>query len=170
MALNCLVFIVTFRLTTARPVSTRDVAPGAVGAAVVWQLLQSFGALLVRKVAHASSATNGVFAIVLGLLAFLFLAAAAVVVCAEVNVVRVDKLYPRAMLAPFTDNAELSAGDSRTFTDQAAQAEQATTQQNIKVTFKKPQDHSRPADHRPGVSDRARPRGHRCRLVHNHCT
>ncbi len=142
VALNCLVFIVTFRLTTARPVSTRDVAPGAVGAAVVWQLLQSFGALLVRKVAHASSATNGVFAIVLGLLAFLFLAAAAVVVCAEVNVVRVDKLYPRAMLAPFTDNAELSAGDSRTFTDQAAQAQQATTQQNIKVTFKKPQDHS----------------------------
>ncbi len=141
VALNCVIFIVTFRLTTARPVSTRDVAPGAVGAAVVWQLLQSFGALLVRKVASTSSATNGVFAIVLGLLAFLFLAAAAVVVCAEVNVVRVDKLYPRAMLAPFTDNVELSAGDRRTFTDQA-QAQQATTQQNIKVTYKKPHNHS----------------------------
>jgi len=139
VALNCVIFIVTFRLTTARQVSTRDVAPGAVGAAVVWQLLQSFGALLVRKVVHSSSATNGVFAIVLGLMAFLFLASAAVVVCAEVNVVRVNKLYPRAMLAPFNDNVELSAGDRRTFTDQA-HAQQATIQQNIEVTFEKPDD------------------------------
>ncbi|RAL30839.1 YihY/virulence factor BrkB family protein [Rhodococcus sp. AQ5-07] len=141
VALNCVIFIVTFRLTTARPVSTSDVAPGAVGAAFVWQLLQSFGALLVRKVAHASSTTNGVFAIVLGLLAFVFLAAAAVVLCAEVNVVRVDKLYPRAMLAPFTDDVELLAGDRRTFTDRA-QAQQATTGQNIEVNYETPHDPS----------------------------
>ncbi len=137
MALNCVIFIVAFRLTTARPVRTRDVAPGAVAAAVVWQTLQSFGALFVRKVVHGSSATNGVFAIVLGLLAFLFLAAAAVVFCVEINVVRVDKLYPRALLAPFTDDAQLSAGDRRTFTDQAL-AQQASTHQNIEVSFDEP--------------------------------
>lgn len=141
VALNCVIFIVAFRLTTARPVSTRDVAPGAVAAAVVWQILQLFGALFVRKVVHGSSATNGVFAIVLGLLAFLFLAAAAVVVCVEINTVWVDNLYPRALLAPFTENVELSAGDRRTFTDQTL-AQRATTHQNIEVTFDEPQDHN----------------------------
>jgi membrane protein len=110
LVLNCTVFIVAFRLTTVRAVSTRDVAPGAIAAAVSWQLLQTFGAFFVGKVAHSSSATNGVFALVLGLLAFLFLAATAVVVCAEINVVRVDKLYPRTLLAPVTDDTELSAG------------------------------------------------------------
>jgi YihY family inner membrane protein len=141
IALNCVIFVVAFRLTTARPVRTRDVAPGAVAAAFVWQILQSFGALFVRKVVHGSSATNGVFAIVLGLLAFLFLAAAAIVFCVEINAVRVDKLYPRALLAPFTENVELSAADRRTFTDQTL-AQQATTHQNIKVSFDEPQDHS----------------------------
>jgi membrane protein len=141
MALNCVIFIVAFRLTTARPVRTRDVAPGAIAAAFAWQILQSFGALFVRKVVHGSSATNGVFAIVLGLLAFLFLAAAAIVFCVEINAVRVDKLYPRALLAPFTENVELSAADRRTFTDQTL-AQRATTHQNIKVSFDEPQDHS----------------------------
>lgn len=139
VALNCGIFIVAFRVTTARKVTTRDVAPGAVAAAVVWQLLQTFGAFFVRRVVQSSSATNGVFAIVLGLLAFLFLAATAVVLCAEVNVVRVDRLHPRALLAPFTDNVELADGDRRTFTDQA-QAQRASTHQNIHVTFDNPRD------------------------------
>ena len=141
VALNCGVFIVAFRVTTARQVSTRDVAPGAVLAAVVWQILQSFGALFVRKIVHGSSATNGVFAIVLGLLAFLFLAAAAVVFCIEINAVRVDKLYPRALLLPFTENVELTAGDRRTFTNQTL-AQRATTHQHIVVSFDEPHDHS----------------------------
>jgi hypothetical protein len=36
-----------------------------------------------------------VFALVLGMLAFLYLPAAVVVLCVEINVVRVDHLYPR---------------------------------------------------------------------------
>jgi membrane protein len=141
VALNCAVFIVAFRVTTQRQVRTGDVAPGAVVAAVLWQILQSFGALFVAKVVHGSSATTGVFAIVLGLLAFLFLAASAVVFCAEINAVRVDKLYPRALLAPFTENAELSAGDRRAFTVETL-AQRATTHQKIVVSFDEPEDHS----------------------------
>jgi membrane protein len=141
VAFNCVIFTVAFRLTTARAVSIGDVAPGAVAAALVWQILQSFGALFVRKVVHGASASNGVFAIVLGLLAFLFLAAAAVVFCVEINAVRVDKLYPRALLAAFTENVELTAGDRRTFTDQTL-AQRATTHQNIVVTFDEPEDRS----------------------------
>jgi membrane protein len=48
-----------------------------------------------------------VFALVLGLLAFLHLTAAAVL-CVGVNVVAVDHLHPRALLTPFTDNVVLT--------------------------------------------------------------
>ncbi|MFE5705943.1 YihY/virulence factor BrkB family protein [Rhodococcus koreensis] len=134
IAINSVIFILAFRLATARPLSVADVAPGAVAAAVLWQVLQSFGAYYVSKVVSTASVTNGVFAVVLGLLAFLFLAAAAVVVCVEINVVRVDRLHPRALLVPFTDKAELADGDKRTFTDQA-KAQRAVPRQGIHVTF-----------------------------------
>lgn len=134
VAWNGVIFIIAFRLTTSRAVRTKDVAPGAIAAACVWQLLQSFGALFVGKIVNGSSTTNGVFAIVLGLLAFLFVAATAIVFCVEINVVRVDKLYPRSLLALFMDDVELSTADRRALTDQTL-AQQATTGQNITVHF-----------------------------------
>jgi len=142
VVLNAGIFIVAFRLTCARPLSVADVTPGAIAAAVLWQALQSFGALYVTSVVRGASTTNGVFAIVLGLLAFLFLAAASIVMCAEINVVRVDKLHPRALLAPFTDNTELIEGDRRTFADQA-KAQRAVPHENIHVTF---DGHTKPDD------------------------
>ncbi len=60
------------------------------------------------------------FAVVFGLIAFMYLlAATAVILCVEANVVRVDKVYPRALLTPLTDNVELTAGDQRAYTGQA---------------------------------------------------
>jgi uncharacterized BrkB/YihY/UPF0761 family membrane protein len=49
------------------------------------------------------SATYGLFAIVLGLLAWIFLQARLVVYAAEVNVVRVERLWPRSLAAPTTE-------------------------------------------------------------------
>ena len=119
VALNATVFIFVFRIATARDLSLSDVLPGAVAAAVMWQLLQSFGVLYVSHVVRHVSDTNAVFAFVLGLVAFLYLSAAAVVLCVEVNVVRVDELYPRALMTPFTDQVSLTAGDRRSYTAQA---------------------------------------------------
>ena len=141
VALNCGVFIVAFRVTTARQVSTRDVAPGAVrrpscGRYSSRSARSSCARLCtVHRPRTASSRSSWVY------LAFLFLAAAAVVFCIEINAVRVDKLYPRALLLPFTENVELTAGDRRTFTNQTL-AQRATTHQHIEVTFDEPQDHS----------------------------
>ena len=59
------------------------------------------------------------FALVLGLLAFLYMVSASLVLCAEVNVVRVDRLYPRALLGPFTDDVELTSADPQTYTRKA---------------------------------------------------
>ena len=137
VAVNAAVFILAFRIGTTRKLTVRQVAPGAVIAAVVWQLLQSFGALYVGQVIRHSSATNGVFALVLGLVAFLYIAATVIVLCVEINVVRVDRLHPRALLTPFTDNVDLTAGDRRSYTGQA-KAQRSKGFENIDVTFNPP--------------------------------
>ena len=119
VSVNAAVFLLAFRIATARDVSLADIAPGAVIAAVGWQVLQAFGVLYVAHSVRHASATNGVFDLVLGLIAFLYLAAVMVVFCIELNVVRVDHLHPRALLTPFTDNVTLTSGDRRAYTDQA---------------------------------------------------
>src|SRR4051794_5672829 len=139
VAVNAGVFVLAFRLATTRPVTVRDVLPGALSAAVAWQLLQLFGVPYVTSVIRHASATNGVFALVLGLLAFLYLAAVAVIVCAEINVVRVDHLYPRALLTPFTDKVRLTGNDRRAYRKQA-QAQRAKGFERIDVRFDDEQD------------------------------
>ena len=69
VVLNAAVFIVCFRVATATKLSVRDVAPGAITAAVIWQLLQLFGTAYVANVVKDAGLTYGVFAVVLGLLA-----------------------------------------------------------------------------------------------------
>ena len=134
LLVNVAVFVFVFRVATGRHLSAREVVPGAVAAAVVWQLLQTFGVAYVSHVIKGASATNGVFALVLGLLAFLYAAANVLVICAEVNAVRVDKLYPRSLLTPFTDNVELTRGDRRSYSDQA-KAQRSKGFQEVDVTF-----------------------------------
>jgi uncharacterized BrkB/YihY/UPF0761 family membrane protein len=134
---NALVFVFAFRLATTRRLTVRQVLPGAVLAAVLWQLLQTFGVTYVSRVMDSASAVNGVFALVLGLLAFLYLAAVAGVLCVEVNVVRVDRLYPRALLTPFTDAVDLTPGDRRSYTGKA-KAERLKGFETVHVTFDPP--------------------------------
>lgn len=140
LALNATVFVFVFRIATARDLSIHDVARGAIAAAVVWQLIQSFGVVYVGHVVQHASATNGVFAIVLGLIAFLYLTSVAVVLCAEVNVVYVEGLHPRALLTPFTDDVSLTRGDRRAYSGQA-EAQQMKGFQEVDVTFN---DHQEP--------------------------
>ena len=137
VALNAAVFVFVFRVAAARPLSNRDVVPGAVAAAITWQALQSFGVVYVGRVVKNASATNGVFAIVLGLIAFLYLTAVALVLCVEANVVRVNALYPRSLLTPFTDNVVLTSGDRRAYSTQA-KAQRAKGFEDVDVRFEDP--------------------------------
>jgi membrane protein len=113
------VFAVAFRLAPARSLSWLEVLPGAALAGLLFQSLQSFGYLLVRHVIRNASETNAVFALVLGMLAYLFVASVVTVISMEVNVVRVEKLWPRSLLTPFTDAVELTEADEATYTRQA---------------------------------------------------
>ncbi|RRQ27158.1 ribonuclease BN [Rhodococcus sp. Eu-32] len=134
IALNSAVFAAAFRIGTARTLSVRDVLPGAIAAAVIWQALQSFGGIYIRYVVGNVSTSNGVFAIVLGLLGFLYVASVLIVVCIEINAVRVDNLHPRALLTPFTDNVDLTEGDKNSYTGQA-EAQRNKGFQEITVTY-----------------------------------
>ena len=141
LALNIAVFIFAFRFTPARRLSVRDVLAGAIAFALIWQLLQSFGVIYVRQVIDHASVTNAVFAIVLGLLAFLYITATAVLVCAEINVVHVNRMHPRSLLTPFTDNVTLTSGDRRVYSRQA-KAQRSKGFQHVDVNFDPPSSES----------------------------
>jgi membrane protein len=145
-ALNAAVFTVGFRLATAKGVTVRQTLPGAVAAAVAWQLLQFFGTAYVGRIVKNASAVNSVFALVLGLIAWVYLEAVVIVFAVEYNAVRALRLYPRALLTPFTDNVDLTPADHAAYTDQA-QAQRAKGFQDITVTFTPPDaDPQREAD------------------------
>jgi YihY family inner membrane protein len=139
LIINVAVAIFAFRFAPARRVTTRNVLPGAIGAAVAWQLLQSFGVVYVQHVVKHASASNQVFAIVLGLLAYLFLTALVVLFCVEINVVRVNHMHPRALLTPFTDNVDLTPGDRRTYS-RLAKAQRSKGFEHIDVDFTPPEE------------------------------
>jgi hypothetical protein len=100
----------------------------------VWQLLQTAGVAFVEAVVQRADPTNGVFALVLGLMAWTYVGAVTLVFCVELNVVLAHKLYPRALMTPFTDDVNLTAGDRKAYTGYAT-AQQAKGFQDIDVDF-----------------------------------
>ena len=119
VAVNAGLFLLAFRVLTARAVPVRDHLPGSVGVAVVWQLLQLGGTYYVGNTLQGATATYGLFGIVLGLLAWIYLGAFTVVLAAEVNVVRARRLWPRSLMTPFTDDVELTRADERAYASYA---------------------------------------------------
>ena len=77
------------------------------------------GGVYVRRVVAAASEMNSVFALVLGLVALLFLAASIAVIGLEVSAVLSRRLFPRALLTPFTDAVELTDADRRAYASYA---------------------------------------------------
>jgi len=148
VAINTAICLVAFRVSTARRLTYTQVLPGALIAAVLWQLLQWLGTAYVSHAVKTASVTNSVFALVLGMLAFLYLIAASLVLCVEINVVRVDRLHPRALLSPFTDNVELTDGDRKTYTGRA-KAERAKGFQRVEVSFDQRESQQRRAADTP---------------------
>ena len=127
-------FTMAFWLAVAHRPPITTVLPGALTMAVLWQFLQRFGQGLVNLVSERASVSNQVFTAVLGLIAFLFITSCVVVLCVEADVVRVRRLYPRALLTPFTDAVELTEGDQRAYT-RIAQAQRHKGFERVHVEF-----------------------------------
>jgi len=129
-----------FRALTPKGVPTRSLLPGAVTGGIGWTLLQLLGAFLVHHFLHSNS-VYGVFATVLGLLAWIYLAVEVTVYCAEINVVLERRLWPRAMVQP-----PLTEADRTVMALQALQ-NQRRPEQQVEVSF---------TDRKPGARHRRR--------------
>jgi YihY family inner membrane protein len=124
---NSGMFIIAFRVLTPAVPHGR-LWPGGVAGGVAWTGLQQLGAFLVRYSLH-SAAAYGVFATVLGLLAWVYLSVQVVVYAAEINVVLARRLWPRAIVQP-----PLTEADRASMAMQALQ-NQRREEQQVQVTF-----------------------------------
>jgi uncharacterized BrkB/YihY/UPF0761 family membrane protein len=107
----------------------RQLVPGAVLAGIGWTILQSLGGFVVGHYLKDDSAVYGLFGIVLGLFAWIYLIAELTVYAAELNVVLARKLWPRAMVQP-----PLTDADRRSMAAQALQ-NQRRPEQHVDVSF-----------------------------------
>ena len=139
LAGNGLLFLTGFRLLTVEHVPFRALVPGALAAAVGWQALQAVGGYWVTQRLTSASQVYGVFGVVLGLLAFLYVAALVTLLCAEVNVVRTRRLWPRSLLTPFTDDVELTRADERSY-EGLATSQTTKGFEQVDVSFDTPPD------------------------------
>lgn len=131
-AFNIALFMTAFKLMTATELSWRELLPGVIVAAVFWQLLQHLGGFYVDHELKRTGPLYGLFAVVLGLLAWLFLGAQLTMFAAEINVVRVRRLWPRSLFGP-----PLLDADRRALTATAEALERAPGQE-IEVRFEEP--------------------------------
>ena len=100
LVLNFGLFWLAFRLGTAKDITWRQLWIGAAISAVIWQVLQYFGTRFVsHQIAHASP-LYGTFAVVLGLIAWLYLQAQLMLYAVEINVVWAYRLWPRSLAPP----------------------------------------------------------------------
>jgi hypothetical protein len=109
--------------------------PGSVVGGIAWTLLQILGTFVMGHFLKSASA-YGVFATVLGLLAWIYLAVEITVYAAEINVVLDRRLWPRSIVQP-----PLTEADRHSIALQALQ-NQRRPEEQVEVTF---------ADREPGA-------------------
>lgn len=110
---------VLFRFAATGQHSFRRAAPGGFALALMWQGLQLLGAVYVAEVLVDTTAMTKTFGLVLGLVGFLFIGAVMAVLAVEINVVIARRLFPRALLTPFTDAVDLTPADRRAYASYA---------------------------------------------------
>ncbi|MDQ1429991.1 MAG: hypothetical protein QOF40_593 [Actinomycetota bacterium] len=129
LVVNAALFVAAFRILTPREIRTRPLLPGALIGALLWTVLQLFGSYLVTRQLRHASELYGFFAIVLGLLAWIYLGAQITVYTAELNVVRARRLWPRALFPPPRTRADEEV------VSESAHAVARSPDEHVEVTF-----------------------------------
>jgi YihY family inner membrane protein len=89
-----------FRLLTPSKIAWRCLRGGAAAAAVAYEALQLLGSYYVTHTLKSASNVYGTFALVIGLLSWIYLTSTIVLLAAEANVVATRKLWPRPLTQP----------------------------------------------------------------------
>jgi inner membrane protein YhjD len=130
--LNFGLFWFAFKVLTAREVGWGDVRNGALVAAVLYEVLQAFGGWYVgHELRHARS-VYGTFALVIGLLSYLYLATHITLLAAESNVVAKRRLWPRSFSVIVEE--PLTGADKRALAQRAA-VEERRSDERVEVEF-----------------------------------
>lgn len=130
LLLNLVLFYAVFRLMVDDEVKTRELWPGIAIASVGWELLQALGGVYIGHVVKGDKGTYGTFAVVIGLLVWLYLGARVVVYAAEINVVLTRRLWPRSL------RGDASVPADRRAREALAKIEERDPTEEVDVSFR----------------------------------
>jgi YihY family inner membrane protein len=151
MVANLALFMAAFKLLTATELDWRTLLPGVITASILWELLHILGGYYLDHILKRTGPLYGVFAVVLGLLAWLYLGSQLTMISAEVNVVRARGLWPRSFFSdPLLDT------DRHALT-RSAETDERVPEENIEVNFDAPQAGAPPDEHDDAPAE---PSGH----------
>ena len=105
---------------------------GAVVGGIGWTILQAVGGYLIGHDLKNDSTTYGTFAVVLGLVAFIYLGCQVTMYAAELNAVLARHLWPRGLVQP-----PLTQADQRSLALQATQ-NRRRPEEEVSVDFTVP--------------------------------
>jgi YihY family inner membrane protein len=126
---NGVVFLLAFQVLATEHQPWRELVPGAAIGGVGYTVLQAVGQWYVERTVNGATDTYGTFAIVIGLLSWLYLMGQFTLFAAEVNVVRARHLWPRSLFPPKLTRADREAMIA------AARAQQIRPEERIDVSF-----------------------------------
>lgn len=147
---NVAIYFIAFRVLTPKGVPSRKLLPGAVAGGIAWTLLQALGTYLVHHYLRSDS-VYGIFATVLGLIAWIYLAVEITVYSAEINVVLTRRLWPRTIVQP-----PLTEADRASLALQALQ-NQRREEQHVEVSYSDRPPGLEPATQTPQTPDEIAP-------------
>jgi uncharacterized BrkB/YihY/UPF0761 family membrane protein len=139
------VLTILFRMAAARAHHLTRAAPGAFAVALLWQLLQAAGTYYVTQVLANTSSMNQTFGLVLGLIGLIYVGALVAMIGITINVVLARRLWPRALLTPFTDQVELTEADRRAYAGMA-RAQRLKGFETVTVEFERSSGQDGPAE------------------------
>jgi YihY family inner membrane protein len=126
VAVNVALYFAAFRTLTPRQVATRWLLPGVIVGGVTWTILQAAGGYVVGHDLKGASAIYGLFGLVLGLMAWIYLAVEITLYAAEINTVLRHRLWPRSMVQP-----PLTEADQRSLAFQVTQNQRRPEQEVV---------------------------------------
>jgi uncharacterized BrkB/YihY/UPF0761 family membrane protein len=132
--LDFLLFWAACRMLTAARVEWSETWIGAAVAAVLYQLVLALGSYYVENVVRKASAVYGTFALVIGLLSWIYLSTTILIFAAEVNVVVRNRLWPRSFSRVVQEPA--TSADERAL-EQRAEVEERRSDQRISVRWRR---------------------------------
>jgi YihY family inner membrane protein len=132
LLLNVGLFLLAFKVLTRHGIEWRRLLPGAVVAGVAFLVLQNVGGWYIDRTLSRATPLYGTFAVVLGLLAWLYLQAQLTMLAGELNVVLARRLYPRSLVG--SELSDLTGADERALVSYAA-VQRRHPHQRVTVTF-----------------------------------